>query len=129
MECFSGLHGVLPAVPDISHQQNLPVTEHPAAACPDDVQLRPVPLFQPLPVQLPLFQMVAVFFIILFSFFCYSLRHRGRGATAGNIHDFRIRVGMIGFSQYFVQIFSDVRGDDLDPNWCFFTDATTMARE
>lgn len=39
MECFSGLHGVLPAVPDISHQQNLPVTEHPAAACPDDVQL------------------------------------------------------------------------------------------
>ncbi len=42
MECFSGLHGVLPAVPDISHQQNLPVTEHPAAACPDDVQLRPV---------------------------------------------------------------------------------------
>ena len=27
---------------------------------------------------------------------------------------------MIGFSQYFVQIFSDVRGDDLDPNWCFF---------
>lgn len=61
MECFSGLHGVLPAVPDISHQQNLPVTEHPAAACPDDVQLRPVPLFQPLPVQLPLFQMVAVF--------------------------------------------------------------------
>ncbi len=39
MECFSGLHGVLPAVPDISHQQNLPVTEHPAAACSDDVQL------------------------------------------------------------------------------------------
>lgn len=39
MECFFGLHGVLPAVPDISHQQNLPVTEHPAAACPDDVQL------------------------------------------------------------------------------------------
>ena len=61
MECFFGLHGVLPAVSDISHQQNLPVTEHPAAACPDNVQLRPVPLFQPLPVQLPLFQMVAVF--------------------------------------------------------------------
>ena len=34
MECFSGLHGVLPAVPDISHQQNLPVTEHPAAGWP-----------------------------------------------------------------------------------------------
>lgn len=64
--------------------------------------------------------MVAVFFIILFFFFCYTLRHRGRGTTAGNIHDFWIRVGMISFSQYFVQIFSDVRGDDLDPNWCFF---------
>ncbi len=47
MECFSGLHGVLPAVPDISHQQNLPVTEHPAAACPDDVQLRPVTWLTP----------------------------------------------------------------------------------
>lgn len=27
---------------------------------------------------------------------------------------------MIGFSQYFVQIFSDVCGDDFDFNWCFF---------
>ncbi len=27
---------------------------------------------------------------------------------------------MISFSQYFVQIFSDVCGDNLDPNWCFF---------
>lgn len=77
MECFSGLHGVLPAVSDISHQQNLPVTEHPAAACPDDVQLHPVPLFQPLPVYLPLRKMVAVF-----------LHHRVRENSVSITHQF-----------------------------------------
>ncbi|GDP18202.1 hypothetical protein BvCmsNSP079_04871 [Escherichia coli] len=60
------------------------------------------------------------FFIILFSFFCYTLRHWSRGATAGNIHDFWIRVGMVGFGQYFVQIFGNTVGSSLDTNWCFF---------
>ncbi len=117
---FSGLHGVLPAVSDISHQQNLPVTEHPAAACPDDVQLHPVPLFQPLPVHLPLRKMVAVFLHHPVFFLLLHAAASGQRNDRRHIDYFWIRVGMISFSQYFVQIFSYVCGDNLDPNWCFF---------
>lgn len=129
MECFPG-HGVLPAVPDISHQQNLPVTEHPAAACPDDA----FSCVRFHCFSLSLFncrcsRWLRFFFIILFSFFCYSLRI-GAEDDRRQYPRFPDQVGTIcSVSTLFRYSVTCAGMTPWSPIGASFTDATTMARE